>query len=51
MPAPKYKWVWDLSYREPVVGSEMLRVYVDGMNGDFIGKELLKPPGWQARGQ
>ena len=45
MPAPKYKWIWDVSYREPAAGSEMLHVYVDGMNGDFINKELLKPPG------
>ena len=44
MPAPKYKWIWDVSYREPRVGTEILHVYVDGMNGDFISKELQKPP-------
>jgi hypothetical protein len=40
MPAPKYKWIWDVAYRVPVQGSEVLHVLVDGMNGDFITKEL-----------
>ncbi len=44
MPAPKYKWIWDVNYREPKIASEILRVYVDGMNGDFISKEIQKPP-------
>ncbi len=43
MPAPKYKWIWDISYREPGVSSEKLSVLVDGMNGDFITKETSKP--------
>lgn len=44
MPAPKYKWIWDVSFREPKAASEVLHVYVDGMNGDFISKELVTPP-------
>lgn len=44
MPAPKYKWIWDVYYREPVAGSEVLHILVDGMNGDFITKELEQPP-------
>ena len=44
MPAPKYKWVWDVTYRVPQAGAETLHIYVDGMNGDFIAKELKKPP-------
>ena len=44
MPAPKYKWIWDVAYREPRIDSEILNVIVDGMNGDFITKETEKPP-------
>ena len=44
MPSPKYKWIWDVNYREPVAGAEVLRIYIDGMNGDFITKELQKTP-------
>jgi len=44
MPAPKYKWIWDVSFSEPKIDSEILHLYVDGMNGDFISKELQKPP-------
>ena len=44
MPAPKYKWIWDVSYREPRVDSEILHVMIDGMNGDFITKETQEPP-------
>jgi hypothetical protein len=43
MPAPKYKWIWDVEYREPRIDSEILNVMVDGMNGDFITKETRKP--------
>ena len=43
MPAPKYKWIWDVSFSEPKIDSEILHLYVDGMNGDFISKELQKP--------
>ena len=43
MPAPKYTWIWDVTYREPGAGSEILHVMVDGMNGDFITKETQKP--------
>ena len=45
MPAPKYKWIWEVYYREITPGSEVFRVLVDGMNGDFITKETEKPPG------
>lgn len=44
MPAPKYEWIWDVYYREPRAGSEVLHIYVDGMNGDFITTELVQPP-------
>ena len=44
MPAPKYKWIWDVSFKEPKIDSETLHLYVDGMNGDFITKEVQKPP-------
>jgi hypothetical protein len=44
MPAPKYKWIWDVSFEEPKAAGEILHVYVDGMNGDFITKEVEKPP-------
>lgn len=40
LPAPKYKWIWDVTFREPRAGAEELHVLVDGMNGDFITKEL-----------
>jgi hypothetical protein len=43
MPAPKYKWIWDVTYREARVDSEILHVMVDGMNGEFITKETQKP--------
>ena len=43
MPAPRYKWIWDVSYREPTVGAEIFHVFVDGMNGDYITKETIKP--------
>ena len=42
MPAPKYKWICDVTYREPRVDSEILHVMVDGMNGEFITKETQK---------
>lgn len=42
MPAPKYKWIWDVYYRVPGT-PEILHVYVDGMNGDFITKETQQP--------
>jgi hypothetical protein len=45
MPAPKYKWIWDIYFEEPKIDSEVLHVYVDGMNGDFITKEVQKPSG------
>lgn len=38
MPAPKYKWIWDVSYREPNPAAELFRVLVDGTSGDFITK-------------
>ncbi len=44
MPAPKYKWIWDVTYREPAAGSEELHVFVDGMNGDYISKETTNQP-------
>lgn len=43
MPAPKYKWIWEVTFGEPAQASEALRVMVDGMNGDFITKENVKP--------
>jgi hypothetical protein len=43
MPAPKYKWIWEVTFREPSQASEALIVMVDGMNGDFITKEAVKP--------
>ncbi len=42
MPGPKYKWIWDVNYRERRAGSEVYRVFIDGMNGDFITKETQK---------
>jgi len=42
MPAPKYKWIWDVYYRQPQIGAESLHVYVDGMTGEFIAKETKK---------
>jgi len=33
-----------VSFSEPKIDSEILHLYVDGMNGDFISKELQKPP-------
>ncbi|MDD5448613.1 MAG: hypothetical protein PHO53_05555 [Actinomycetota bacterium] len=39
MPAPKYKWIWDVYFRAPQPGSEIFHVFVDGMTGDFIKKE------------
>lgn len=44
MPSPKYKWIWDVNYREPKAGAEVLHILIDGMNGDFITKELQKAP-------
>jgi hypothetical protein len=44
MPAPKYEWIWDVSFSEPKLNSEILHIYVDGMNGDYITKEVQKPP-------
>ena len=44
MPGPKYKWIWDVSLAEPKIDSEVLHLYIDGMNGDFITKEVQKPP-------
>jgi hypothetical protein len=44
MPAPKYKWIWDVSFRVPTPGAEVLHVMVDAMNGDFITKQLATPP-------
>jgi hypothetical protein len=44
MPAPKYKWIWDVYFREPKIGADVLHVYVDGMNGDYISKELKNSP-------
>lgn len=43
MPAPKYKWIWDVYFAEPRIDSEVLHIYVDGMNGDFITKEVKQP--------
>lgn len=43
MPAPKYKWIWNVSYREPNPGAERFTVLVDGMNGDFITTESGRP--------
>jgi hypothetical protein len=45
LPAPKYKWIWDVTFREPRAGAEELHILVDGMNGDFITKELKTTPG------
>ncbi|MHB8896949.1 MAG: hypothetical protein ACYC99_17490 [Candidatus Geothermincolia bacterium] len=44
MPSPKYKWIWDVTFREPKAGAEALHIFIDGMNGDYITKELQKPP-------
>ncbi|MBN2169381.1 MAG: hypothetical protein JW738_09065 [Actinobacteria bacterium] len=43
MPAPKYKWIWDVSFREPSPNVEILHVLIDGMNGEFITTEIEKP--------
>ena len=43
MPAPKYKWIWDVYYKEPRPGADVLHILVDGMTGDFITKELVQP--------
>lgn len=43
MPAPRYKWIWTVSFTEPDTGSAALDVLVDGMNGDFISKEEKEP--------
>ncbi len=40
MPAPGYKWIYDVYYREREMGSQELHVYVDGMSGDYISKEI-----------
>lgn len=40
LPAPKYKWIWDVTFREPRAGADELHVLIDGMNGDFITKEV-----------
>jgi len=40
MPGSKYDWIWDVSYREPRPGAEVLHVLIDGMNGDFITKNV-----------
>ncbi|MBN1288984.1 MAG: hypothetical protein JXA49_05030 [Actinobacteria bacterium] len=45
MPAPKYKWIWDISFKEPRANVEILHVLVDGMNGEFITTEIQKPLG------
>lgn len=42
MPAPKYKWIWTISYRTPGLNGDVLDVSVDAMNGDYITKELKK---------
>lgn len=42
-PAPRYQWIWDVFYRVPTPGSEVLHVLVDGMNGDFITKTTAQP--------
>jgi len=39
MPAPKYKWIWTVTYSSPDPAAPRLEVYVDGMNADFISKE------------
>jgi hypothetical protein len=44
MPAPKYNWIWDVSFKEPKAGSEVLHVFVDGMSGEFIAKDIVTPP-------
>lgn len=44
MPAPKYKWIWDIAYRQPGVGSDVLHVLVDAMSGDYITKTTQTPP-------
>lgn len=45
MPAPKYKWIWDVYFKEPVPNAEVFHVLVDGMNGEFITTETEKPVG------
>jgi hypothetical protein len=42
MPAPNYKWIWDVYYKEANPNTDVLHIYVDGMNGDFITKEIKK---------
>jgi hypothetical protein len=42
MPAPNYKWIWDVYYKEPNLNGDVLHIYIDGMNGDFITKEVKK---------
>ena len=42
MPAPKYKWIWEMTFRQSPT-TETLHVLVDGMNGDFITKQVTQP--------
>ncbi|MBU1672230.1 MAG: hypothetical protein KKF41_13420 [Actinobacteria bacterium] len=43
MPAPKYKWIWEVTFKDRAQTAESLVVQIDGMNGDFIAKESVKP--------
>lgn len=43
LPAPKYRWIWDVSFKEPVSNSETFHVLVDGMSGEFITTEIQQP--------
>lgn len=45
MPGPKYKWIWDVYFKEPVPNAEVFHVLVDGMNGEFITTKIEKPVG------
>lgn len=43
MPAPKYQWIWDVYFKEPVPNAEVFHVLVDGMNGEFITTKTENP--------
>ncbi|PKQ28216.1 MAG: hypothetical protein CVT63_03985 [Candidatus Anoxymicrobium japonicum] len=44
MPAPKYKWIWDVNFSEPTPAADELHVLIDAMTGDFITSETKAPP-------
>lgn len=39
--APKSIWIWEITYSVSGSGTGALKVYVDGMTGDFLNREQL----------